>query len=125
MNFEKMTLRPADEKEFANQFHITIEADTNDADYITETSVLEENEIENYIVPLQMINTGIITAIGDCSHDNNNRIPDEIMDYARELIPYGEYGVHSVVIDEFIYYDGNGKKFYVELEDQEFPEYEL
>lgn len=91
------------------QYSITIKADTNDADYITETSKISEEDL-NALRPL-------ITAIknfkpyGDFNHNFpaneytnlgektvEELYPDhldalEIFDGCR---PYGEYGIHTI-----------------------------
>lgn len=86
---------------------IWIQGDTNDADYVSEMTDITEEELES-IIP-------IIEAIKDCKEfhnwqneydditieelypqffKNGEELPE--MEYFYELLPCGEYGIHSI-----------------------------
>lgn len=88
-------------------YEIVVKADTNDADYVTETSKISLLEIEEIVKPA----LEIIKANG-CSvpwnEHNRKKIPEsfkeeeELMDVFREMCPFGEYGIHT--IESVVYY---------------------
>jgi hypothetical protein len=112
-------------------YEITIRADTNDADYVTQVSPISEKDL-NVIKPL-------IKAIknfkpykaqmpgktewihdhnypwGECTRaDLGEKTPQELYDFDKEVfeafqdyVPYGEYGIHTI---ESIFICPAGKK---------------
>lgn len=88
------------------KFQVSIRGDTNDADYITETSFMNEDEL----ICLRKV----ADAINKCSESHNwitfdddaryplprelyaNILTQDDIEWFGDLLPYGERGIHSV-----------------------------
>lgn len=89
-----------DYKDVPKDYEIVIRADTNDADYVTETSDISMLEIEEIIIPaLKLIKEN------NCEvpfSEYRNKWPEsfeaerELIEVFREWCPYGEYGIHTI-----------------------------
>ncbi len=105
--FTGITLKPKP-KSARNQFILCVEADTNDADYIYQTSMFEPSELHLYL-PL-------INLLGDQVEDTDYNsadlgLTDDQADMLSDLIPLGEDGSHSICVDSFEYIDADGVTF--------------
>ena len=92
-------------------FTITIQGDQNDGDYLTETTNFSSYEkLQPYLTIISKIGNEI-TATGDASDRDAYELQDEESDLANDIIPYSEYGVHSLTLSEFVYYDERGDAY--------------
>lgn len=95
-----------------NQFKLVVEGDTNDADYVYETTTFSEDEILKYLPIINLIGNEI-TCWGERRYDRyykDSYAPSEPEeDLLNDILPYGEYGIHSLSIDSFEYTDADGK----------------
>ena len=95
--------------------YIIIEADTNNGDYVTECSLINDNEIELLKPIVEAIknidNDNWETGECCCEHDpyglyvETKILTEEQVDWFQQFVPYGEYGIHtieSILIMEFI-----------------------
>lgn len=91
------------------KYEIVVRADTNDADYITQTSQITEEFLEE-IRPV----IAAIKAKGRFhnwpAHDHHEgtvkktypQLTEDQIECFQELCPYGEYGIHT--IESVVYY---------------------
>lgn len=89
---------------------LVIVGDTNDADYITETHLLDPDEI--YDAELLSLLPKVSKALKDCKDRHNwpdseyskifvrelynGILTDEDIDIFQEYAPHGEYGIHTI-----------------------------
>lgn len=98
-----------------NTFSITVKADTNDADYIEQTSDITQEQIDRF---RPLFSAMILVAEHKRNHDWNGTynwpdseyrdegtpksvyepygISEEIIEEFGDFVPYGEYGVHTI-----------------------------
>ena len=88
------------------QFELVIEADTNDADYVTRTTTVIQAEIDELKPIFDIIKskhgkweTG---DIGDSSEEYKDLLTPQQIDWICDLVPHGEYGIHT--IESVVYY---------------------
>jgi hypothetical protein len=81
---------------------LTIKADSNDADYITENQTYKKSEFENDVLPLLLELQG--------RYSGNQQLENAPCSLTENLpIPYGEDGIcHSLESIKLLYIDGNG-----------------
>ena len=95
-----------------NQFKLVVEGDTNDGDYTYETTTFSKDDILEYLPVIPLIGDKI-TCWGDLRYNDyykDSYIPTEAEeDLLHDILPYGEYGIHSLSIVSFEYIDANGK----------------
>ena len=109
-----ITLTPKSGKTETRIFKLVVEADENDADYIYNTTCIEEDEILNWLPTISLLGNEVCVW-GDRRNDsyyNQSFNPTkEQEDMLCDLIPHAEYGVSSVYINSFEYIDENGTIF--------------
>lgn len=97
--------------------------DMNDGDYLHKSYEidLEDEYTQKYfkdlISGLRKVDSGHITASGELSGRDKGEFTEDESDIIDELcyLPQGEYGCHSIYIEELTYYDSNGVAFNIEL----------
>ena len=110
-NFDGLTINKNINASLKNMFRVTISADENDADYKYEILDISENEIMEYVPALALIAKGRINGWYGLEMDSrykSEEVSDELSEFLFELIPSAEHGVHSVSLDEIIYFDSVG-----------------
>lgn len=102
-----ITLKPKP-KSAHNQFILRVEGDSNDADYIYETTTIHESEIHEFLPIIDLLSN----QISDTDYEVEDLgLTEDQADMLSELIPWGENGTHSICIDSFEYIDSNGITF--------------
>ena len=98
-----------------NAFIIDVSADSNDADYIYNTTCYTPEEFAEAIPAIHLLND--IDGWGDCasSYHPCPVIPEDLGDYIYDLIPNNEYGCHSISLDSIKYVSPEGVLYDVEL----------
>lgn len=87
--------------EHKDKFRVLIKADSNDADYITETSYYTKKDFEDYIL------AGLIDLRENAS--GRHKLKDYVNQYDLEL-PYSDWGsCHTLKKVEVDYIDEHGK----------------
>lgn len=96
-------------------FIVSVSADSNDADYIYNTTTYTPEEFADVIPAIRLLDD--IDGWGDVisKHHPCPDIPDELSDYLCDLIPYNEYGCHSVCLDSIQYISPEGVTYDVTL----------
>ncbi len=101
---------------------LIIKADTNDADYIHNIITIESAEKKKQIQELLKRIVPVLDAEGDHNWENGDqgdsaeeyvkegKMTEADADYFGELVPYAEYGIHS--IEDIILYDVINKEEY-------------
>jgi len=110
--FEKNNIKFKESKSLKNKFIIAVEGDANDADYITETYYLSE---ENFFKNLESLRYIIENDVGSGDWEKNMPEDDALADQVRSFLPYGEYGVHTICGVNIIYHDENGVGYEIKL----------
>ena len=109
-----------------NIYHITIEGDTNDGDYVNTTTYYTPEEFTQYLTLLLHIEEGRLDGTGEHSDRNSIKLTSEEEDLLYDIAPSSEYGVHSLTITYIQYFDISGKHYDVDLDTNEirktFPE---
>ena len=106
-------------KSVKDTFVLTIKGDENDADYITAVTEFSYTELKKYLNLLSKIGNEI-TSIAEQSRDNYK--PSELeQNQIYTVCPYSEYGIHSLEIDSFVYYDKDGEPWDVSFD----PEFKI
>ncbi len=101
-------------------FTITVEGDMNDGDYLTETTTFESyEELQPYLTVISKIGNEI-TGNGDQSDRDDYEMNDNEYDLASDIMPYSEYGVHSLNVTEFAYFDENGDAYDIDFQSEFF-----
>ncbi len=101
-------------------FRLTILGDSNDGDYEREVTTFKDyEELSLFLTFISKIGKEI-TSIGDLKSDDY-KLSDDENDMVYEICPYNEYGMHSLKVDEFVYFDENGDCFDISFQ----PEYFL
>lgn len=107
------------------RYKLVVEGDTNDGDYITEVTTFNEQELIKYLPVIHLIGDQI-RCWGERRYDSyytDAYTPTEIEeDLLSDLIPYGEYGVHSVNISSFEYTDEHGKIYDIKVDFDTFKQ---
>jgi hypothetical protein len=89
------------------KYEIVIKADTNDADYITETSDITEKQLERIKPIIKEIKTGGKRERYGHNFPNGEyqgahvrelyeHVNQKDLDFFIDLCPYGEYGIHTI-----------------------------
>ncbi len=108
-------------------FIITIQADSNDADYMTEKTIINKtnmtDEVIDLIQKLKKIE-GVNHALGEAYEDDNNEYGLEHDDFFNHInVPFTDWGIcHSLEDLSVEYVDENGKIFDVEFVEKESEE---
>jgi hypothetical protein len=106
--FTGITLSPKPQS-VRDSFILRIEADSNDADYIYQTTVFTPFELHLYL-PL-------INLLGDQVEDTDYNaealgLTEDQADLLADIIPWGEHGVaSSICVNSFEYIDADGVTF--------------
>ena len=90
-------------------YELVIEADTNDADYITSTTEVTMDQIEKFKPIIEAIknnkgshNWPAHEGVRKTVEDEYPELDEELLDEFQDLVPNGEYGVHT--ISSIVYY---------------------
>ncbi len=101
-------------KSIKDTFRLTVQGDENDGDYKTEVTSFESyKELEKYLSLISKIGKEI-TTIGDMDRDDYE-LTEEESELMYEICPYSEYGLHSLEVEEFVYFDENGDSFDIDF----------
>jgi|SRR6185436_8452684 len=81
--------------------YLIVKADTNDADYVTKKTEIKDGEIDKYLHLISVIKSnGKSWKTGEVSDEGlEEQYPDfslEVLESFGKLVPYGEYGVHTI-----------------------------
>ena len=108
--FSGLTLKPT--KPIKNTFRLVIQGDTNDGDYVQETTEWTNfDEFKDYLPLISKIGNQV-TNLGDrMSSKDRAVLTDDEDDQLYEICPYGDYGLTSLEVLEFVYFDENGDSF--------------
>lgn len=117
MNITDLPIKLTLAKDDFNTFMVDVSADSNDADYIYNTTFYTPKEFAKAIPAIRLLED--IDGWKDCasSYHPCPTIPDELEDYLYELIPSNEHGCHSVSLDSIKYVSPEGVLYDVELTD--------
>ena len=101
-----------------NEVYIVIEGDMNDADYITETSTFDIKDFEEYFPVIKAIYEGRLENSGEQITEKEVKFLEKIEygdDLYNDIVPRGEYGCHSICIEELKFFDENGAEYDIKL----------
>ena len=101
-----------------NLVYLEITGDANDADYISEVTILDIEQFKEFLPVIKAIYFGKVTHSGERITEKEEKFFDEndyYYDLFYEITPKGDYGCHSLEISEFYFYDENGTEYYIEL----------
>ena len=93
-----------------NTKYILIEADTNDADYISNVNPISDEDIEILRPIIEVIKNCKQRhnwTTSECNNDSPNKLYKDLLtvdqiDIFSEYAPYGEYGIHTIESIEII-----------------------
>ena len=86
----------------------------NDGDYISETSTFDIKDFEEYFPVIKAIYEGKIKHSGEYMTEEEVKYLEKIEygdDLYNDIVPRGEYGCHSIGIEELKFYDENGAEY--------------
>lgn len=92
-------------------FELSVTADTNDADYVTSTQTVSQNQIDGMLPIIEMIKNykghnynwciGDIARKGEGPKDIYPELTEEAFEWFSDFLPYGEYGIHTIESIEY------------------------
>ena len=104
INYEKLW-----EDEAPKIYELSIRADTNDADYVTETTDVSQNQIDAMIPIIEMIkgrkhynwSDGEYSRLEEHPKKIYPELTEEAYEWFCEFLPHGEHGIHTIESIEY------------------------
>lgn len=91
-------------------YELFIQADTNDADYVTSSHSVSEEEIEAMKPIIEMVKnckkhynwvTGEYSQLEDHPLKIYPELTEDAYEWFRDFLPFGEYGIHTIESIEY------------------------